>query len=69
MFNDVVRSNPISLGYELTKSVAGSEHRRVKEYGTLAEARRQKAEAADMRREWKRPTVVSSTPSIVAKKE
>jgi hypothetical protein len=69
MFNDVVRSNPISLGYELTKSLAGSEHRRVKEYGTLAEARRQKAEAADLRRDWKRPTVVTSAPSIVAKKD
>ena len=69
MYNDVVRSNPISLGYELTKSLAGSEHRRVKEYGTLAEARRQKAEAADIRREWRRPTVVSSAPSMVAKKD
>jgi hypothetical protein len=63
---DVLRSNPVSLGYLLTKSFAGSEHRRVKEYGTLAEAKRQKAEAEETRREWRRPSIAASTPAIVA---
>ena len=67
--NDVVRSNPISLGYQLTKSFAGKERRQVEQFGTVAEAHRQKAEAAELRREWKRPSVVASAPAMVAEKE